>query len=579
MASKIQVPNNIEDKTVLKRFLTDLVLGINGSTLFSGNVQEQNAALVEILQSNPNVDFINIVSKLTELRTDILTYVEDNIETIILQQQEDIAVIAEQFGTFYEQALAASWYGLSVKAGGVVAGLEIGSLDPDVTTPGDESSYFRVIADNFIVGKAYEDLTQEEKDYLAANDLPAFGTVYNEDKTPTPALIITWDSTNQVYKHYFNGIVNFVNVSTGTATLDEVLAVYAQNIATLEETNDGVVNSFYQTTTPTNMSYGDWWIDTDSNPLKAYRYEDINGKNIASLSWRDNSNNILGKAYIAAVGAQATADGKITTFYQVSVPSAKGIGDMWVQSATNITYRWDGSTWTSIDTAAAINNGTTTINGGKITTNTLAANRLQPSTNGTTVWSGGALVSQNFNGNVVGGIGSPTQGFRLSSDAAGTSADPNIYGAYIKGATLEAINMNISDIKVTTAFTGKTGPIFRTIMSGVFHGPNYGTGYLGTRIVSRETSRISILASWNWSAPNSKTIAAYLQYSINGGAWVTLISGTSYTPFDQSGTGTILLSSILTPTIMSDSDYISFQVTGTYGISGSFYTATLNNML
>lgn len=213
MGSKIQVPNNIEDKTVLKRFLTDLVLGINGSTLFSGNVQEQNAALVEILQSNPNVDFINIVSKLTELRTDILTYVEDNIETIVLQQQEDIAVIAEQFGTFYQQALAASWYGLTVKAGGAVAGLEVGSLDPNVTTPGDESSYFRVVADNFILGRAYEDLTQAEKDYLAANNLPNFGTVYNASKQPIPALVTTWDGNSSSYKHYFNGIVQFSNIA------------------------------------------------------------------------------------------------------------------------------------------------------------------------------------------------------------------------------------------------------------------------------------------------------------------------------------------------------------------------------
>lgn len=380
MGGSIQVPNNIEDKTILKRFLTDLVLGINGNTLFSSNVKEQNAALVNILVANPNIDFLNIVSKLTELRSEILTYVEDNLETVILQNTKDVAVIAEQFGTFYEQALAASWYGLSVKAGGVVAGLEIGSLDPDVTTPNDESSYFRVIADNFIVGKAYEDLTQEEKNYLAANNLPAFGTVYNEDKTPIPALVITWDSANQVYKHYFNGIVNFVNVSTGTATLDEVLAVYAQNIATLEETNDGVVNSFYQNAAPTTMSYGDWWVDTDSSPLKAYRYEDVNGKNVGTLYWKDNSNNILGKAYISAVGAQATADGKITTFYQEAMPTAQGIGDMWVKSSTNITYRWNGSTWIAIDTAAAINNGTTTINGGKITTNSITTDQIQMNT-------------------------------------------------------------------------------------------------------------------------------------------------------------------------------------------------------
>ncbi len=213
MAGNIQVPNNIEDKTVLKRFLTDLVLGINGNSLFSGSIQEQNAALVEIIQNNPTLNFLDITSKLTELRKDILTYVEDNIETVILQNTEDIAVIAEQFGTFYNQALAASWYGLSVKAGGAIAGLEVGSLDPNVTTPGDESSYFRIIANNFILGRAYEDLTQEEKNYLAANNLPNFGTVYNASKQPVPALVTTWDNTSHIYRHYFNGIVQFSNIS------------------------------------------------------------------------------------------------------------------------------------------------------------------------------------------------------------------------------------------------------------------------------------------------------------------------------------------------------------------------------
>ena len=470
MGSKIQVPNNIEDKTVLKRFLTDLVLGINSSTLFSGNVQEQNAALVGILQTNPNVDFLNVVSKLNELRTDILTYVEENLETIILQQQEDIAVIAEQFGTFYQQALAASWYGLSVKAGGAVAGLEIGSLDPDVTTPGDENSYFRVIADNFIVGRAYEDLTPEEKDYLATNNLPSFGTVYNEDKTPMPALIITWDSVNKTYKHYFNGIVNFVNVETNTGTLDEVLAVQTSKLAKLEETDDGVVHSFYQTSAPSTSvsSYGDWWVDTDSNPLKAYRYEDINSKNVGTLAWRDNSTSIIGKAYISAVGAQATADGKISTFYSITTPSNPSIGDLWVHSTTNITKRWSGSTWNVIDTAVAINNGATTINGGRITTNTLEANVLKPASGGSTVWSGGALVSQNFNGNPVGGIGSPTQGFRLSSNAAGSATDPNIYGAYIKGATLEGSSIKLREITVLTDSNYETKAIIgaSSILSG-----------------------------------------------------------------------------------------------------------------
>lgn len=258
----INVPSNIEDKTVLKRFLTSLVLGINENPLFSGDIKAQNAAIIQIIQSNPTLNFLDITSKLNELRTDILTYVENNIETIILQNTDDISIIAEQFGTFYEQALAASWYGLSVKAGGAVAGLEIGSLDPNVATPGDESSYFRVVADNFIVGRAYEDLSQEEKDYLAANNLPNFGTVYNAQGQAVPALIISWDSVNKTYTHYFNGIVQFSNVTNvPNYVLPEDLPV---NISEL--TND----VGYSTTAEVNglLNILEQSIDSDINSLQ-----------------------------------------------------------------------------------------------------------------------------------------------------------------------------------------------------------------------------------------------------------------------------------------------------------------------
>jgi len=402
MGGSIQVPNNIEDKTVLKRFLTDLVLGINGNTLFSGNVQEQNAAIVELLQVNPNVDFINIVSKLNELRTDILTYVSDNIETVILQNTEDIALIAEQFGTFYNQALAASWYGLSVKAGGAVAGLEVGSLDPDVTTPGDESSYFRVVANNFILGRAYEDLTVAEKAYLTANNLPNFGTVYDASKNPVPALVTTWDSGSGIYRHYFNGIVQFSNIA----------------------------------------------------------------------------------------GA---------------------------------------------DYANAINLGTTTINGGKITTSTLEANVLKPASGGSTVWNGGALISYNFNGNAVGGIGSPTQGFRLSSNAAGTSTDPNIYGAYIKGATLEGTSLTVNDVKVKAIdYPLNFGPLMLNssdsssgsgsayAYSILYVSRSYSSGYNSNRMCPLSNT-FKISASSFISGFWETTI--YIQASIDSGSWTTVSSG------------------------------------------------------
>ena len=330
MADKVQVPNNIEDPTILKRFLSQLVSGLVTDPYYSGNVAAQNEAIMAAMQANPNLDFLSIASKLNDLRTDIQTYIANKIETVILQNSDDIAVIAQQFGTFYNQALAASWYGLSVKAGGAVAGLEVGSLDPDVTTPGDESSYFRVVANNFILGRAYEDLTQVEKDYLTANNLSNFGTVYNASKQPVPALITTWDNTAGTYKHYFNGIVQFTNIS-GTPIINK---------------------TWIQATAPTSgMVAGDTWLNTSSS----YASFNYNGS-----SWVSTGNK---------------------TYIQPNQPTFGCVaGDIWIDSDdNNKSYRFNGTGWdnTTIDPAVAINNGSTTINGGKITTNSITTDQIQ----------------------------------------------------------------------------------------------------------------------------------------------------------------------------------------------------------
>lgn len=47
-----------------------------------------------------------------------------------------------------------------------------------------------------------------------------------------------------------------------------------------------------------------------------------------------------------AAGAQATADGKIYTFFQSSAPTARGVGDLWIHTGEgNRLRRWNGSTW------------------------------------------------------------------------------------------------------------------------------------------------------------------------------------------------------------------------------------------
>lgn len=240
----IQVPINVEDKTILRRFLNDLVQGITSNPYYTGNVAKKGLDILDALNASGIDNFKDKINNLDKLRNEIIDYVQGDLETSILANKDDLALILEQFGAFHDEILAASWYGLSVKAGGAVAGLEIGSLDPNIVTPGDESSYFKVIADNFIVGKAYEDLTQEEKDYLAANNLPNFGTVYNEDKTPIPALSISWDSANGKYDIYFNGIVNFSNIAnTGHLLTNLYDAAAAINMGTTT-INGGLISTY-----------------------------------------------------------------------------------------------------------------------------------------------------------------------------------------------------------------------------------------------------------------------------------------------------------------------------------------------
>ena len=385
--NKLQLPANITDEVVLKRFLNTLVSNLNSNPIFNGNTQGAGEFILNSMEAtNSSLNFLSAVSNVDALRNSILGYVSENLETVILANSKDIALIAEQFGTFYAQAMAASWYGLTVKAGGAVAGLEVGSLDPDVTTPGDESSYFRVIADNFLVGRAYEDLSQEEKDYLAENNLPHFGTVYNEDKTPVPALLISWNKVKKVYEIYFNGIVQFNHVkdeATGD-TLAAVMGEVQSSLTGLEETNDGVVHGFYQNNAPTSgMSYGDWWVKTNVNPLQAYRYEGTGGKNVGTLSWKLNTDNPVGKAYIAGATAEAAVDGKISTWYQTATPTISDSnpslahnGDIWVNLSNSKQYVANGNTWKLVDMATAINTGTTEINGGLIKTNSIQANKI-----------------------------------------------------------------------------------------------------------------------------------------------------------------------------------------------------------
>ena len=183
------------------------------------------------------------------------------------------------------------------------------------------------------------------------------------------------------------------------------------------------------------------------------------------------------------------------------------------------------------------------VNANSIVANSISADRLVAGTNSSTVWTGGGLISQNFDGNPYGNIGSPTQGFRLSANAAGTSTDPNIYGAYIKGATLEGTALNVSDVRIKAeGYPNNFGDIFikkmyqstTSIISDTFIARNYSSGYNALRVcTSVGVFQIFIQANGRSSGRTAQgayvyiTISCYLDVSIDGGTTFTNLASNS----------------------------------------------------
>ncbi|MFA7030155.1 MAG: hypothetical protein WC179_07780 [Candidatus Cloacimonadaceae bacterium] len=129
----------------------------------------------------------------------------------------------------------------------------------------------------------------------------------------------------------FNGKVSFTNI-TDTPTINK---------------------TWVQTTQPsTGMIAGDTWIDTDDNN-KMYSYD--------GTTWNP-------------VGAG------IKTYLQTTAPTTNlSVGDIWVDSDGNYKqYRYNGTSFVAIayNPATAVNAGTTTINGGKITTGSVTATQI-----------------------------------------------------------------------------------------------------------------------------------------------------------------------------------------------------------
>lgn len=124
-----------------------------------------------------------------------------------------------------------------------------------------------------------------------------------------------------------------------TSNTDAITAL--ANAATAQATADGKIVTFYQITAPGSASEWDIWFDTDDGNKMYTRRSGV---------WVNTQDTKIGDAITAAAWAQATADGKVTTFYlpTSTPPTAEGVGDLWYNTTTNIITRWSGSAWQDV---------------------------------------------------------------------------------------------------------------------------------------------------------------------------------------------------------------------------------------
>ena len=139
--------------------------------------------------------------------------------------------------------------------------------------------------------------------------------------------------------------------SKSSKDLADAILNITSDMGDMEEAlKDGMVETFYQSTAPTEADgarVGDLWFNTDTGKL--YRH---NGS--TSSPWVIIEDSKIQEAVNKAQNAQDTADGKITTFYCGYFPTKASHpnldeGDLLIHKGQgNRQYRYDGSKWVDI---------------------------------------------------------------------------------------------------------------------------------------------------------------------------------------------------------------------------------------
>jgi len=338
----------------------DPVTGALGAT--SGYFQELYAEVGDNAASITTIEQVNVSqgSAISALDTSLTGLIDITIPS--LQSQIDGVIDT----WFYDgeptilNAPANTWMDDTVKAN------HVGDLYYDKVTGYGYRFAYEDIVDTPDMGVIFTWIRISDVDVVLALSNAATAQETADGKASvyygTTAPTLTVDDVGDVFVNSSTKVTQVWNgtVWVNATTVDANTAL--AKLVDLEEARDGVVDTFYVTTAPlSGMSYGDYWVDTDSwtgTVYIVYRYEALDGSSTGTLAWRVNTGETavtLGKAYRADVlagTAQGTADGKVKTWYQASAPTGlttADIGDIWVDTdAGNVTKTWSGSAWVDI---------------------------------------------------------------------------------------------------------------------------------------------------------------------------------------------------------------------------------------
>lgn len=241
-----------------------------------------------------------------------------------------------------------------------------------------------------------------------------------------------------------------------------------------------------------NIHLGDIYYDRLTGFAYRFAFEDIEDIPDAGTiyTWIRITDSDITKALADAAQAQETADGKITTFYQSTPPTAEGIGDIWIDSdAGNKMYRWNGTTWGSdlVGTMVANAEAVTALEADLNNTNiVVGGHTTQLSTVDTRIADGVASVETKWAYNSIVNINGvyKKSGFGLTTNytsGAGTQANPYVSEFWIDASRLKFTNSNQTGqvAPFTIDATGATPNIsFNGIVN--FTNTNIANGYPGT---------------------------------------------------------------------------------------------------